>query len=174
MYSDPAATLLILPGLPQTTTVAGYTTTVAMLTSQTVRADSYINGQCGKRYTLPLNGADTFTAAVPPLIRTLSQDLTAAWTYRAYFPKDSVAVNEWPERFEKNAMSTLALIRTEDIDLSDTAGSDLTERYEAEKIGSSTKPSGASVHFSPDFGHGDALTWAVDANKLEDESDNRP
>src|SRR3990167_336992 len=93
-----------------------------MVNDQTVRADSYIDGACAKRYSLPLNAANTNTSAVPPLIRTLSADLASAWTYRAYFPKDSSAVSEWPERFEKQAMEQLKLIREGEVDLSDTAG----------------------------------------------------
>lgn len=167
MYSDPSATLAILPGLPQTTTVSGYTATVAMLTAQTVRADSMIDGYCAKRYSIPLNGASTFTSSVPPLIRTLSQDLAASWTYRAYFPKDSVSYSEWPERFEKTALNTLSLIRTEDVDLFDTAGSSLDEVYVASKIESNTD------NFSKDFGHDNALAWAVDPDKIDAETDER-
>src|SRR5689334_19419363 len=132
MYSEPTATLALLPGIlvgAQTNTTAGYSATVAMIIAQTVRADSYIDAQCSKRYSLPLNGANTNTAAVPPIIRSLSQDLASAWSYRAYYPKDSAAVNEWPERYEKSAMDTLKLIREENMDLSDTAGSLLAERF---------------------------------------------
>ena len=100
------------------------------------------------------------------LIRTLSADLASAWTYRAYFPKDSAAVNDWPERFEKQAMEQLKLIREGEMDLSDTAGSLLTERDESTKIASSTP-------YPPDFGHGDSPTWRVSTEKLSDEADAR-
>ena len=166
MYSDPTATLLLLPGLPQTATVSGYTATVVMITSQTVRADSYIDADCSKRYSIPLNAANTSTAAVPPLVRTISADLASAWTYRAYYPKDSAAVNEWPEQFIKAALERLKLIREGEIDLTDTAGSLLVERDEATKIASSTP-------YPPDFGHGDAVTWLRDSEKLSDEADDR-
>lgn len=161
-YSGPTATLALLPGFPQTTTSAGYTSTVTMLQDQVIRADSVIDGYLSRRFTIPVNGANTFTAAVPPLVRTLSQELTSAYVYRSYYTRDNVATSEYADQREKWALGMLEKISDMESDLFDTAGALITERISSARMTSTTRT------YAPTFDEGPVTGWLADPDKLSD------
>ena len=161
-YSNPTTTLALMPVLAQTTTSNGYSTSVAMLERNVTRADAWIDGKLSKRYSIPLNGANTSTGAVPPLVRTLSQELTMAWTYDSFFARDNQNTSEYADEKEKRVFDMLDQLQARKIDLVDTAGSLLAERD------SSTKLTSTSAKYTPTFLEDSITSSRVDSSKIED------
>ena len=161
-YSNPTTTLAFMPILAQTTTSNGYSTSVFQLQQQRDRADSWIDGKLSKRYQIPLNGATTDTAAVPPLIRTLSQELNMAWTYDSFFARDNQNTSEYADEKEKRVFDMLDQLQMRKIDLVDTAGSVIPERD------SSTKLTSTSAKYTPTFLEDSVTASRVDSTKLDD------
>ena len=156
--------LSILPGLPQTATSAGYSATVAVIDSHIPRADAIINGKCARRYSLPF--ADTATST-PPLIRTLSQDMTAWMCYRSLFTKDSTNRNEYLDDLYKVAGETLQDIRDGKIDIANSAGSVVSEAGGSDRVYSTTEG------HAPFFERDDELNWKFDKDLVDGVTDLR-
>lgn len=166
-YSGPTATLDILPGFPQTTTSAGYSATIVMLQNQVVRADSVIDGYLSRRYALPVNSATTFTAAVPPLVRTLSQELVSVYAYRSYYTRDNVNTSEYADDREKWALDMLEKIADGEVDLFATNGSLIAESTDSARMTSTTRA------YTPTFLEDEPTAWATDPDKLTDIANDR-
>lgn len=165
MYATSTSILVILPGMPQTSTVSGYTSTVAIIDSHISRADSYINAKISNRYDV--SGFDT-VGSVPPLLKMLSEDIASYYTYRSQFSADNQNVNEWTEKF-KDAIEVLNQIRDGDMDLVNTTGSLITELTDTENdmVTSSTED------YQSYFDEDSPLDWKVDDDKLESINDAR-
>ena len=165
-YNGFTETVALLPGLPQTTTEAGWTQTAALISSTSVHVGAYIDGYCARRYAVPLNGATVATDAVPPLIRLIAIDLTAYRVFRAAFPRDSVSLNEWVDKYNE-AKEELQLIRDGELDLTDTAGGYLAVRDVT------TTVDGSHDSYAPVFQMDTSTGWRVDPDLLTNISDNR-
>ena len=159
MYTIAADILAVLPGLPQTSTAAGYSATVAIINSHITRSDALIDAKLARRYSVPLATTATST---PPLISSLSQDVTSWFCYRSLFSKDSSQRFEYLDDFYAHAIKTLDEISSGMIDLVNTAGSVISEVNVSGKVYSTMES------YSPVFDMGSELKWRVDPDLVAD------
>lgn len=162
-YSTSTTITLLLPGLPQTTSAAGHSTTIAIIEQHITRADNIINGMIAQRYNV-----SGFTTSVPPLLKTISEDITSYFSYRSFFSGDNQNFNEWTDEY-KAAMESLKKIREGDLDLVNSTGSLLpeVESSSVDRIESTTQD------YQPFFDEDGVTDWAVDDDKLTNIKDNR-
>ena len=151
------------PGFPQTTLRAGYTATFALIGLNITRADNLINSKIASRYDV-----SAYTTTVPPMLKSLSEDIATYYTIRASFSGDNNQVNEWAEKY-KEAIAMLDQIRDGGMDLVDSSGNLEDERDEADPglVSSNT------MDYSPTFGEDATLNHAVDSDKLDAIGDDR-
>lgn len=157
-YCSATTVLGLFPGLPQTSTVSGYSSTVAIISSHITRADSLIDGKCARRYSVPF--ADTSTST-PPLIQTLSQDLSAYYTYRSKFTGDNANKFEYLDTLMQIALETLNQIQEGKMDVVSTSGGVVSEVSSSSKIYSSTEG------YTPAFDVDDEFNWSFDSGRLD-------
>lgn len=160
-YSTDTSILAILPGLPQTTTAARYTNTVSLIGNHISRADNLINSKIAKRYDVP------FTTT-PPIIKTLSEDITSYFTYRSVFSGDNQNDNQWTDKF-KDAVEILDQIRDGKMDLIDTSGSLVPERSTT----ASTIVDSNTRQYAPFFNVDTSTSWEHDPDLLDEVEDDR-
>ena len=163
-YSDPTATVQLFPGLPQTTTVAGYSETMVLVTNHQVRADAFVDSFCARRYTVPF--AATSTAA-PPIIKQLAQDVCAFYTYRSLFMRDNINKNEASENLLESAKKVLEAIRDGRQDVVSSTGSVIAE------VNADTKSDANFETYSPIFNMDPETAQSVDRDRLDDISSDR-
>jgi len=163
-YSTGTTILILLPGLPQTTTTSpAYTNTTALISQHIDRADNIINSKIATRYDV-----SSFTTSVPPLLKTISEDITSFFTYRSEFSSDNQNFSEWTDKF-KEAMALLDELRKGDLDLVDSGGNIIDEvtTSSVDRIESTTQ------NYQPFFDEDDSINWKVDGDKITDIEDNR-
>ena len=156
-YTLAADILAILPGLPQTTTAAGYTATATIITSHVTRSDALIDAKLSRRYSVPFATTSTST---PPVITSISQDITAYYSYRSLFTRDSRQRFEYLDDFYATALKTLDDIALGVIDVVNTAGSVISERNSGNKVYSTTES------WMPIFDVDDEMKWKFDSDRL--------
>ena len=162
-YSTSTTITLLLPGLPQTTSAAGHSTTIAVIEQHIARADNVINGKIALRYNV-----SSFSTLVPPLLKTISEDITSYYSYRSFFSSDNQNFNEWTDKY-KQAMELLEDLREGDMDLVDSSGDIITEvtTSAVDKIESTTQD------YQPFFDEDEVTDWNVDSDKLDNIRDDR-
>ena len=162
-YSTNTSILFILPGLPQTDTTEGYTTTVAIIEDHIDRADNIINSKIVKRFDV-----SQFATEVPPMLKTLSEDISSYFTYRSLYSGDNQNFNEWTDKFNM-AMELLNELKEGEIDLVDDSGNIIEDRTTAtiDRIVSSTED------YQPFFDEDDPLDWKLDDEKKDSIKDAR-
>jgi phage gp36-like protein len=122
-YCSNSAILINLPLLPNTATTEGFFKTKETIDLHIRRADGLINGKVSKRYAVP------FTT-VPPLIRTIAEDITSYYVYRSFFTQDNQNRTEYLEELKDDALDCLEQIMEGKLDLVDTGGSAVPIRTE--------------------------------------------
>jgi len=155
--------LLIVPGLPQTTTITpAYTQTVAMINAHLTRAEALVNAKISKRYDVPVSPA-------PPLLVAITEDITAYYTYRSCYSQDNHNRLEYFADLRDEAFKELDDIREGMIDLVYTSGSVVAERTDEATniVDSNTK------NYTPAFDVDDALNWKFDDDLIDHISDSR-
>lgn len=160
-YSTNTTIVLLLPGMPQTSSSKNYSATVAVIDQHIARADNIVNGKIVARYDI--SSFDT-AGSVPPILRTLSEDITSAYSYRSFYSADNQNNSDYLDKFNE-AMETLNEIRDGDLFLFDTSGSLIEERV-------STTDDGALVtsnteDYTSTFDEGPVLGWLVDPDKID-------
>lgn len=153
-YTTAGAILELNPALPQTTSASGYTQTVTIVSSHITRADGIIDAKLARRYSVPFS-------TTPPLVRTLSQDITNYFVFRSFFNSDNVNRLEEKSEYYNMAMDTLNEIMKGNMDLVDTAGSVLTE-VNADNVMYSTVED-----YTPFFNVDDSTSWKFDSDLLD-------
>jgi phage gp36-like protein len=162
-YSSLSSILLVLPGLPQTSTSAGYSTTAAVVGRHITRADALIDSKIARRYSVPIS-------PTPPLIGSLSEDITAYYSYRSFYTQDNSNRNEYFEELRANALSTLDEIRDGKLDLVNTSGSLISERSTEATSGVLDS---TNKDYQPFFDVDDELNWKFDADLIDAVGDKR-
>lgn len=157
-----ATTTSISELLPQF--LAGNTTTsdtagVAIFSRHIDRAEGVVNSYCGARYDMSGLRVGTTTTNVPPMVRTLTEDLASYYAMRGSYVQDGNQEQKYLDKFE-SAMATLKDIRDGDLKLALTSGALLAVR--SGRFISSTQD------YSPVFDLDDPESWAVDKDKLDD------
>lgn len=162
-YATATTLLILLPGLPQTSSSMGYSNTVSRIEQHITRADNIINGMIAKRYVI-----SNFISSVPPLLKTLSEDITSYFTYRSFFSMDNQNRNEWTDKFE-GAIDILREIRDNKMDLVDSSGNVIAELLSATTnyVDSNTKD------YASTFAEDTSTSWSVDNDKIDSISDDR-
>ena len=160
-YSTYTSILTILPGLPQTSTANGWTETTIVVAKHITRADSIIDGMISQRYDTPVSNA--------PLLNTLSEDITAYFTYRSFYTQDNMNRSEYFDDLRSDAMEVLEKIRKGDINLVDTAGSAILEPSTSTQsiVDSNNKD------YQPFFDVDSEYDWKFDDDLIEDIRDKR-
>lgn len=153
MYTGVADIVAILPGLASPNTA-----TTAIITAHIQRADALIDGKCARRYEVPFAATSTST---PPLIKSLSEDITAFYSYRSLFTRDNVNRLEYLDDFYASAMATLQEIQDGKLDLVDTSGNVISETSSDARVYSTTE------NFTPIFDVDDELSQIIDPDRLE-------
>ena len=156
-YASSTTVLQLVPGIVTTDSA-----TVDALNAHIRRADDTINGKIAKRYSVPFT-----STAIPPLVRTIAEDLTAGFLFRSLFTRDSQNRNDWTEDLMKRAYEMLDQIADGEIDLADTSGALLSERDSTNKIDISTE------NYYPIFDVDTDTSWNIDSDRLDDISDRK-
>ena len=158
-YSTNTTILLINPSWPQTTTAGGYDKLKNQIDEHITRADNFINSKIVNRYDI--SGFDT-TGSVPPLLKTLSEDIATFFTMRNNYSNDNQNYNEWVEKY-KDAIDMLDEIREGNMDLVNTTGSQIAIRTDEalQEVESSTED------YQSFFDEDGPLDWKVDATKID-------
>lgn len=161
-YCSVSSILLILPGLPQTSTDAGYSVSAAVIGRHITRADGLIDASISKRYAVPIS-------PTPPLLASLSEDITSYYSYRSFYTQDNYNKNDYLAELKDDAIKTLNDIREGVINLVDTAGSMIAETTSAESsiVDSTTKD------YQPFFDVDDDLEWKFDDDLLDSKRGDR-
>ena len=128
-------------------------TGVAIIAAHIVRAEGVVNSYVAGRYSLPF-------AVVPPIIRSLSEDLASYYTIRASYVQDGERKNEYLVAYE-SAMEMLKEIRDGKMPLAMTDGSLLTQNTTG-RYKSSTE------NYTPIFNLDSEEAWDADPDQIED------
>lgn len=157
-YSSISSILLILPGLPQTTSVAGYSETAAAVNRHITRADALIDSKIGKRYPVPIS-------PTPPLLGALSEDIVVYYSYRSFYTQDNTNRTDYFDELRDNAFKTLDEIRDGKIDIVDSTGALIAERTSESSIGILDS---TNKDYQPFFDVDDEFNWKFDSDLLDD------
>lgn len=128
-YAESTTVFQLVPGIRSAPSAAA-----DAMNANIRRADDLINGKLARRYTVPFT-----TTAVPPLVRTIAEDLSAGMLFRSLFTRDSQNKNNWSDDMLDRAMELLDQISIYEIDLADTAGALVAERNIGSIIDSTTE-----------------------------------
>ena len=149
--------------------LSGNTTTsdaggVAVFAAHVTRAESLINGLIGVRYALPFI-AGTTTTNVPPIIRTLTEDVACYYAMRASYNQDGKTKNPYLDEYER-AMEMAGKIGSGEISMAYTNGS-IVPAMATNRFLSSTK------EHTPIFGLDSATAWQRDPDEIDEAEDAR-
>ena len=150
-YASSITVLALVPGIK-----TGLSSTADALNANLRRADDLINGELAKRYSIPFT-----STAVPPLVRTIAEDLASGMLFRSLFTRDSQNKSDWTQLLMEKADRLLDQISKGEIDLASTSGALLAERGFSTILDSSTEKQAAI------FDLDSATSWNVSANRLE-------
>lgn len=159
-YSTYTSVLTMLPGLPQTSTATGWSTTVSIVSSHLTRAYNLINTKLAKKYATPFT-----TTAIPPMCTSLEEDFACYYSMRSLFTRDAQNNSEWIVEHYDKAIKTLD-------ELSDPSEEGM------ELLGSDGEPAPARVgattgfqtttDYAPTFELDEDTEWKVDSDRLDD------
>lgn len=143
----------LLPNFLKGNTTTSDTFGAAMLSRHIDRAENIVNSYVSTRYSLP------FTS-VPPLVRTLTEDIACYYAIRGSYVQDGERKNEYMDAF-KLAMDTLADIKAGLTHLVLSDGSLLNPQASSRYL-SSTKD------YTPTFDLDTVTSWKLDPERLTD------
>lgn len=153
IYATTTTLALLLPNFLRDNTTTTDREGTSIFGLHIDRAESLVNARVAQRYGLPF-------AVVPPLIRTVTQDIATWMAIRGTLNQDGKVKNVYLDSYEK-AMEILEEIVDGSITLVDTNGSVLDSIAE-DRFVSSTE------NRSPIFGLDDAVNWQRDADEIEE------
>ena len=142
---------MIAPGFLQEDTTSVDEVATARFSKHIDRAESIVNGAVGRRYSLP------FTT-VPPVIRTISEDIATYYALRGSFSQDGKVKNPYLVDYQ-SALDMLEKIMMGTMPLTYTDGSEVPANS-ANLFLSTTKD------FRPIFGLDDAVDWRRDPDEV--------
>ena len=160
-YCSTTAIMIILPSLPNTTSMSGHSQTVQLIEKHVNRADSIINSKCARRYSVPFD-------PVPSLIRSCSEEITAWFVYRSEFGQSNRRVSKHEYEY-RDAMDWLDSIFNGELSLVDTSGSLVNEMSTT----SQSLVDSNNIDYQSFFDEDDVFKWKVDSDKLDSIDENR-
>lgn len=119
------------------------------------RAEGVVNSYVATRYSLPFNT----TTSIPPLLRTLSEDMACYFAIRGAYTQDGQNTNQYFPEYRK-AMETLEAIKNGQIQLAYTDGS-LVSPVSSSRFLSSTE------NYTPIIGLDDPELWKRDNDEID-------
>lgn len=131
--------------LSQNTTTADKVGT-ALFSRHIDRAESIVNTYIVARFDLPLS-------PVPPVLRTLTEDIACYFAVRSAYTQDGQNKNQYFTEY-KEALKILEKLQKGEINLSNTDGSDVPSI--------STRYSSSTEGYTPIFGIDNPENWKVD------------
>lgn len=126
---------------------------VAIIAAHITRAEGVVNSYIANRYSLPF-------ATVPPVIRSISEDLASYYTIRASYVQDGQRKNEYLPAYE-SAMEMLKEIRDGKMPLALTDGSILVSN-------TSGRYKSSTENYTPIFNLDNESAWEADPDQIED------
>lgn len=157
-YATTTSFSSLIPNLLAGNTTTADTAGEAALSAHITRAESIVNSYLSARYSLP------FTT-VPPIVRTLSEDIASWFHIRGVSVQDGQRDNPWYLTY-KDDLKILEGIRDGKTQLSLTDGSILgpisTNRFLSSTDG-----------YSRTMDLDDPKNWGVDQDRLDDIADRR-
>lgn len=136
----------------------------AVFSGHITRAESVVNAYIGRRYSLPFI-VGTTTTNVPPILRTISEDLACFYAMRSSFNEDGKIKNPYLDSYQ-GAMSILEGIGLGTIPLTYTDGSEVPSA--AASLAKAT-----TRQYTPVFGLDNATSWRRDPDEVRDTRANR-
>lgn len=150
-YATTSSMGLLLPGFAEADTTTVDEVATARFSKHIDRAESVVNAVVARRYSLPFTN-------VPPVLRTLTEDLACYYAMRGSFSQDGKVKNPYLDDY-KAAMETLEKIMAGTLPLAFTDGSEVPANS-ANLFLSTTKD------FRPVFGLDDAVDWRRDPDEV--------
>ena len=129
------------------------------------RAEGLVNSFVGARYDASAFRVGTTTTNVPPILRTLSEDIASWLAFRGSYVQDGARRQEYLGSYE-SAMKMLADIRDGKTKLAYTNGAEVPPRTSARYLSS-------TEGYTPVFGLDDPESWAVDPDQIDDMASDR-
>jgi len=142
------------------------TATTALAVRQVTWAEAEVDKYLSKRYDL--SAWNTLTS-VPPIVRSLTEDLSAGKTY-IYNSRGGTKQREHGESLIEMALDNLKQIADGELGIADTTGAIIPEDTGSN---SSTQVLCNTTDYATTFDEGDPLNWRVDDDKLSDISDSK-
>lgn len=146
---------MLLPWVLKGNTTSTDTEGTANFSKHIDRAEGLVNGYISARYSLPF-------AVVPPIIRSITEDIACYYFIRSTYPQDGERKNEYADMF-KVAVSQLEQIRDGKTPVCATDGS-IIAQVTTGKFKSST------ANYTPTFGDDDPMNWDNDPTKESDQT----
>lgn len=161
-YTTYTTILINNADLPQTTTQAGYTSTVSIIQNHITRADAFINGKLARRYDIPFD-------PTPPLIANISEDITSYYSYRSLYAQDNQNSSTRLAEYQTvdatmTAFALLEQLRLGELDLVNTAGALIPENSDTQD----DSVESTNEDYTPIFDVDDTLNQCVDCDRLTD------
>ena len=169
-YATTSSIPLLLPFALKTNTTTGDVDGVAVFSKHIDRAESLVNSYLSIRYSsqVPSGGWGlpwglewgNAATAIPPVLRTLSEDITCYYFIRSTYVQDGERKNQYADSY-KEAVKQLEQIRDGKTPLALTSGA-LLSHITTGKIISSTQD------YAPTFDEGSPENWTGDSEKDDD------
>lgn len=157
LYATTTSLGNLLPFFLKGNTSTSDTIGASMFSSHVDRAEGEVNAYLSARYAMPFS-------AVPPIVRSLTEDIACYYTVRAAYTHDGELQNRFADDF-KSAFVTLESIRDGKTKLSYTDGSLVPSKFDARYM--------ISTDYSPTFNLDNEKAWTVDQDRLDDIRDER-
>jgi phage gp36-like protein len=161
-YSTFTSILTVLPGMPQTSSAAGYSNACVRIAKHLTRASALVDAAISKRYSVPLTDSC-------PVIDAITDDIAAYYSYRSFYSQDNHNKSEYFKDLLDVAMQTLNDIRTGEINIVDSSGNVIDERTS----GGSTFVTSNITDYQPFFDVDDSKHWKFDDDLLDSINDKR-
>lgn len=156
-YATTTSISQIVPGYLQAETSAVDDVGAARFSKHIDRAESIVNAAIGRRFSLPFITGTT-TTNVPPILRTITEDIATYYAMRGSFSQDGKVRNPYLDDY-KAAISMLEQIAVGTMPLVYTGGSEVP-------ADSSNLFLSTTKNFRPIFGLDDAPDWHRDPDEV--------
>lgn len=124
------------------------------------KAESYIEGKLANKYTVPFTSSN-----VPPLVESMSTDLTFYYIGRRFFTQTDKDKNPWINTYKNDVDEILKDIMKGNTVLVDVNGGIIDVRTDQQEIWSNVSG------YNPTMDHRDETEQRIDPDKIQDETD---
>lgn len=125
------------------------------------KAEADIDAAISERYTLPFS-------SIPPLIRSLAQDLTMYYVARRMYTKNKKDKNDWVDDFRTNAFDVLEKLREGEMNLINSSKEVISTRTDLTQVWSNVTD---TTDYNPTMDERDEVLQRVDPRKIDDLND---